>query len=147
MILNPENIFLLFGDENLPTIKFTLKAVRAGLADEYIQTCYERSPLRKERLWVEVDNRDMAFEQRFAIYRQIECYKALHVNPDLNEELLPQNKELLDEMLKVYADIICHHLENFGFVNPKFDLNATHPENGRLFSRIISVQKPMEATK
>jgi hypothetical protein len=143
--LQPENIeMIFFGNENLPTLKFSLQDVRDGSAKEAIQACYEREPKRIERMRVRLqDDQEMPFEQLFAIYRQIECYNALHVNPQLNEELLPQNKKLLDEMLDILGGVICHHLKEFGFVNPKFDVNIPHPENKRLFSRLITVQKPM----
>ena len=86
-------------------------------------------------------------EALFALYRQIECYCALHVHPALHQELLPQNKALFDDLVKVLALQIGYEFEALGFVNPSLSLDAIHPENGRQFSRILSVQRPSDPSK
>ena len=86
-------------------------------------------------------------EYLFALYRQVECYHVLHVHPQANKELLPENKALLDEIVKVWAVLIGKDLETLGFEKSSFALDTIHPENGRLFSKIVSVQRPTDPSK
>lgn len=145
VLLNAESIFYIDGD-----IRFNLRELREGLANDQIERSILQKPVSRKEIQVQFSHRNSRSEENAAIwwaentaiYRQLECYNALHIQPELNAELLPENKELLDEMLSVVAGIIGKQLEQRGFVNAKFDLNSVHPENGRLFSRIISAQKP-----
>jgi hypothetical protein len=143
--LSSDNICISWYSQGLPYLKFSLSEVRSGKATTAIEACSQRSPGRAERIKIIMDPHGRSFEELFAIYRQIECYNALDVDPDLNQELLPENKQLLDEMLKVWAQIMGRQLVAIGFENPTFILDAIHPENGRPFSCIISVRKPLEA--
>jgi hypothetical protein len=144
-LLDAENINIFCTDGSGSNFTISLSEVQQGLAQQIIEECSQRTDFsRLEALKVFIDPQGLSFGQLFAIYRQLECYCALHVQPELQEELLPENKDLLDEMLEVWVEIMGGQLETIGFVNANFVLDCIHPDNDRRYSRILSVEKPLE---
>ncbi len=82
------------------------------------------------------------FDEMKSMYYQLECYRALNVDPSKESNIHPETKRELDAAVTLMADkVVFPQLKLLGFEKVAFDPNRQNPENKRPFERVIHVKK------
>lgn len=82
------------------------------------------------------------FAEMSSVYYQLECYRALNVDPSKEAYIEPETKRAFDSVVTLMADkVVFPQLRLLGFDKVAFDPNRQNPENKRPFERVIYVKK------
>ena len=72
----------------------------------------------------------------------MECYRSLILNPESVNDVDPDLKKQLDLAIVCLVNkFVVPQLATLGFVKKSFQTDGINEENGRLFNRVVYVQK------
>lgn len=144
-LLTSGEVYLSFESNNEPGSPklFSLDQIRQGYCDDvFKQMANDLSDPMTFTIQIRLKNPQEP-QASFDLFHQLECWNALHANPENAQYLLPENKALLDEIAQILVGkILLPQFALLNFVPDGIEFGGIHPENGRTNSRIMYVKRP-----